>query len=265
MKESGLDDLNTMISDLFDQMFNRDYTSDQMFSAKPDDVEIRSFSINSDNVLTVDFNSSYLAMSNVEEIILRSALVLTVIQIRGISGVRFTVINTPITYSDGTEIGTMTDDDFVNILLTETGMLSKETDVTLYFTDESGSQLVPVTSHFVTSNNNTSIEEYIVTKLIAGPDADSSAYPTISDSVELISVASSEDICYVNFGESFLEQDFQPVSDEIMIYSVVNSLCRLTYINYVQFLIDGEPADKLHTVTDISLMFTRNRSLEVTY
>lgn len=262
LSDSGKDDLYTMVTELFDQMFYKDYTADQLFSSKPDGVDIRSYNIDDDGILTVDFEGAYLDMTNVEEIILRSSVVLTVIQVNGVKGIRFTVLNNPITYSDGSEIGTMTDDDFVNILLTETGMLRQETDVTLYFANEEGNSLVPVIYHFVTSNNNTSIEEFIISQLIAGPSVESGTYPTISSNVELISVVSSDDICYVNFGENFLDQEPQPVSDEIMIYSIVNSLCRLTYINRVQILVNGEPADKLHTLTDISAPFSRNRSYE---
>ncbi|MBE6016624.1 MAG: hypothetical protein E7233_03290 [Lachnospiraceae bacterium] len=262
ISDTAMDDLYTMITELFDQMFNKDYTADDLFSAKPDKVAILSYSVGSDKVLTVDFDGGYLEMTNVEEIILRAAIVLTVIQLNGINGVRFTVENEPIRYSDGTEIGTMTADDFVNILLTETGMLRQETDVLLYFANEAGTYLVPVRSHFVTSNNNTSMEEYIVTQLIKGPADYEGLYPTISDSVELISVVSSDNTCYVNFSESFLEQDNQPVSDELMIFSIVNSLCRLSYIDYVQFLIDGDPASRLHTITDISSPFSRDVSFE---
>lgn len=262
MSKTGMDDLYTMVTELFDQMFNKDYTSEDLFPVKPDTVTVRSYNVGTDRVLTVDFDSGYLEMTNVQEIILRAATVLTVIQLNGINGVRFTVEGEPVTYSDGTEIGTMTDDDFVNILLTETGMLRQETDVLLYFSNESGTYLVPVKAHFVTSNNNTSMEEFIVTQLLKGPSDYEGLYPTISESVELISVVSTDNICYVNFGGSFLEQDNQPVSDELMIYSIVNSLCRLSYVDHVQFLIDGEPADKLHTITDISAPFSRNVSFE---
>ena len=254
-----------LVEELLNEMYVKDYSTDQYYSVKPDDVSVNDIMIDELNILTIDYSVGYLGMTNVEEIILRSATVLTVIQIDNISGVKFTVNGDPIAYSDGTLIGTMTENDFVNILLNEKGMLKAETDVTIYFTNETGTLLMPVTSHFVNSNNNTSLEEYIVSQIIQGPSADSSVYPTISSNVEVISVVSSDGVCYVNFGQSFLEQDLQPASDEIMIYSIVNSLCRLTYIDSVQFLIDGEAASKLHTLTDISKPFTRNRSLEMVY
>lgn len=250
------------IDDIINQMFGKNYTDDDFYSAKPENVTINSYVVE-DSILTFDFNNAYLEMTNVQELLLRAAIVMSIIQLDGVDGIRINVNGEPITYSDGNVIGTMNADDFVNILLTETGMLKQETDVILYFANENGDSLIPVRSHFITSGNNSSIEEYILNMIIAGPEDGSGAYPTISPDVELISVISSDDICYVNFTESFLEQEPQPVSDELLIYSIVNSLCRLTFIKSVQFLINGEIASTLHTITDLSKPFTRNRNLEI--
>ena len=250
------------IDDIINQMFEKNYTDDDFYSAKPENVTINSYVVE-DSILTFDFNDAYLEMTNVQELLLRAAIVMSIIQLDGVDGIRINVNGEPITYSDGNVIGTMNADDFVNILLTETGMLKQETDVILYFANENGDSLIPVRSHFITSGNNSSIEEYILNMIIAGPEDGSGAYPTISPDVELISVISSDDICYVNFTESFLEQEPQPVSDELLIYSIVNSLCRLTFIKSVQFLINGEIASTLHTITDLSKPFTRNRNLEI--
>jgi len=258
------------VSELLNQIFEIDHTDENAFSPKPENVLVNDYIIDKDGTLTIDFSREYLEMSNVREIILRASIVLTVIQVDGISGVRFTVVGDPIKYTNGQEIGVMTADAFVNLILSESGMLKQETDVTLYYANVEGTMLIPVTSHLVINSNNISIEEYILSQLIGGTEAYVSAgntltvpvFPTISPSVELINVVTTDRVCYVNFSESFLEQEQQPVSDEIMIYSIVNSLCRLTYVNSVQFLINGETAQSLHTLMDISKPFMRNRSLE---
>ncbi len=257
-------DMYTKVSELIHQMYDVDYTDQGCFSAKPANVKINDYLIDENGLITIDFSEEYLEMTNVQEIILRSALVLTVIQVEGIIGVQVTVQNDPIRYSTGAAIGIMTADDFVNILLNDQGMLKQETDVTIFFADAEGQNLVPVTSHFVTAGNNTSMEEYILKQLLAGPEEGKNIYPTIDPATEFISVVTTDNVCYVNFGSSFLEQEGQPVSDELLIYSIVNSLCRLKFVDSVQFLIDGEPGTVLHTVTDISKPFTRNRNLETT-
>lgn len=249
------------VSELMHQMYEVDLSDEGFFSSKPANVTINDFVIDENGLITIDFSPEYLELSNVSEIILRAALVLTVIQVDGIIGAEITVEGDSIRYSTGAAIGVMTADDFVNILLNENGMLKQETDVVLFFANETGEKLVPVTYHLVITNNSSSIEEYILSQLIAGPAPESGAFPTLAADVELLSVTTAEKTCYVNFSESFLEQE-QPVSDELLIFSIVNSLCRLRYVNSVQFLIDGEVVETMHKITDISKPLSRNRSLE---
>ncbi|MBQ9030752.1 MAG: GerMN domain-containing protein [Parasporobacterium sp.] len=241
------------------RMFETDLSQDQMFSATLPGVEINSYKI-SDGYITLDFNSGYLEQTNVQEILLRAALVLTMIQEPAVSQVIFTVNGNPLTDSAGKAIGAMNASNFVNILLSEEGMLKQETDLTIYFTDETGTRLIPAKYHFTISNNNSSMEEYILQQLKEGP-AIESTYRTMAADVNILSVATSGDICYVNFGSNFLEQE-QPVGDDILIYSIVNSLCSLDYVSSVQFLIDGSPDVILHTVTDLSSPLTPKKELE---
>ena len=250
------------ISALFYQMFDAANDYEDYYSAKPDSVEILDSVIDEDGILTIDFSSGYNSLTNVQEIILRSAVVLTIIQVEGIEAIVFTVEGEPATNASGEEIGPMTADTFVSVLVTEDGMLAQEKDLVIYFTDKDGAVLVPVTIHFSSSSNNISMEEYILQNLIAGPsDEMSDVYATLSDTVEVLSVTTTDHICYVNFSSSFLEQA-QTVSDEIMIYSIVNSLCRLTYVSSVQFLVEGESTVVLHSVMDLSQPLSRNRTLE---
>ncbi len=248
-----------MVDFLLMQMFETDLSQEQIYSAKPNGIEILNRMI-SDSVLTLDFNDAYLDMTNVEEILLRASLVLTMIQVPEVTSVVFTVNGAPLTDSTGKEIGAMNASNFVNILLNEEGMLKQETDLTIYYTDETGTKLIPSKSHFTISNSNSSMEEYIVQQIKTGPDKEG-LYRTMAPDVDILSVVTSEDVCYVNLGSNFLEQE-QPVSDEILIYSIVNSLCLLDYVSSVQFLIDGHSDENLHTVVDLSELKTPRKDLE---
>ncbi|MBR3004104.1 MAG: GerMN domain-containing protein, partial [Lachnospiraceae bacterium] len=209
-------DMYSLVVDLLYQMFDAEIDDNSYYSAKPENVKVNDFVVNSDGILSMDFSREYLAV------------VLTVIQVNGINGVVFTVEGEQIADTNGKVIGVMTADSFVNVLLTEEGMLKQETDLTLYFADETGTALVPATYHFAISKNNSSMEEYIVRQIIEGP-SDPTMLRTLSKDLELISIVTTDYVCYVNFDSRFLEQP-QVVSDELMIYSVVNSLCRLPYV-----------------------------------
>lgn len=243
---------------LLDIMFVDDPEETKYFPAKPKEVVINKMIVK-DGVITLDFNTSYLKMTNVREIILRASVVLTLIQIKGIDGVAFTVEDEAIKDSKGATIGTMTKTQFVNVLLNEEGMLKQETNLTLYFANETNDKLIPVIYKFTIDNSNYSLEEYIVDKLIKGPEK-GIANPTIASSVNVLSVSTSDYICYINFDDSFLTQN-QVVNDELMIYSIANSLCNLPYVNGVQFLVNGEPDNMLHKTFDLSKPIRRNGDL----
>ena len=247
-----------LVQKLLDTMFIEDPEETTYYSVKPKAVNLNGIIIK-DGVVTLDFDSNYLKMSNVREILLRASVVLTLIQVKGIDGVAFTVEGEAITDAKGNAIGIMTRDQFVNVLLNEEGMLKQETDLRVYFADENNEKLIPVIYRFTIDNSNSSLEEYILSKLIEGPEK-GIANPTLTKGVKVISVATTEYICYVNFDSSFLEQN-QTVSDELMIYSIVNSLCELPYVNGVQILVDGESEITLHKTMDLSQILRRKTDL----
>lgn len=246
-----------LIQMLLDMMFTQDEEDTTYYTVKPDSVNLEGIIVK-DGIVTLDFNSEYVSMSNVREIVFRASVVLTLIQVPGVTGVTFTVTSNPIVDSNGDNIGIMTKDTFVNVLLTEEGMLKQETDLTVYFADANGEKLVPVTYRFTIDNSNSSMEEYILSRLLEGPAA-GEAGRTIAQGVTLNSVVTTDHICYVNFGKDFLDQE-QPVSDELMIYSIVNSLCQLTYVHSVNFMVDGSSDIVLHGSMDLSNPIVRDPS-----
>lgn len=258
IKDSASKEQVDLAQQLLDTMFTYDPENTTYYSVKPRDVHLNGMIIK-DGVITLDFDSNYLKMSNVREILMRASVVLTLIQINGIDGVAFTVEGEPVTDGKGNAIGTMTREHFVNVLLNEEGMLKQETDLRLYFCNEANTQLVPITYRFTIDNSNSSLEEYIVAKLIEGPEK-GVANPTLGKNIKVISVVTTDYICYVNFDPSFLEQN-QVVSDELMIYSIVNSLCELPYVNGVQILVDGESEIMLHKTFSLAQVLRRNTDL----
>lgn len=246
-----------LVQALLDRMFTQDEEDTTYYTVMPDNVELQGIIVK-DGLVTLDFNADYLRMTNVREIIFRASVVSTLCQVPGVTGVSFTVDQNPILNSRGDQIGTMTKDTFVNVLLTEEGMLKQETDLTIYFADKSREDLVPALYRFTIDNSNFSMEEYILTRILAGPEEPEYA-ATVAPGVTLNSIVTTDRICYVNFGADFLEQE-QPVSDELMIYSIVNSLCQLTYVHSVKFLIDGEEAGLLHGNLDLSMPLSRDNS-----
>lgn len=214
-------------------------------STQPKDVELKS-PINGnltvldctliEGQLRLDFNESYYLSASVPEVLRRAAIVRTLTQIDGVDGVTFTVMGYPIVDSKEQPIGVMTAEMFIDNTGAEINAYER-TDLRLYFADKSGTSLVPVVEA-VAYSSNISMEKLVTEHIISGPST-KDVYPTESSEIKIISVTVKDGICYVNLSQEFLTK-IRGVSDEVAIYSFVNSLTELPNINKVQFMIDGE-------------------------
>jgi germination protein M len=164
----------------------------------------------------------------------------------------------PLIDSNGDVVGRLTINDFV-----DNTEVSTNYNVKLYFANKEGDALI----EFVTDINSTgtgSVEELVIKQLINGP-TEIGMNNTIPEGTILLNVWKTDGICYVDFNEKFLEK-IPGVNDEIVIYSIVNSLVELSDINKVQFLINNKVVDTLWEGIDFDISFERNLELiEETY
>ena len=112
----------------------------------------------------------------------------------------------------------------------------KTADLTLYYTNETGDKLVEqrVAMEY---DSNIALEKLIVERLIAGPPFEG-AYPTIPTNTKLVSISIKDKICYVNMNSAFREGTAD-VSEDIAVYSVVNSILDSCDAEKVQISVEG--------------------------
>lgn len=243
---------NDIIDDLLKQM-NKTSKKINVVTAKPENVNINKYEL-MDGILTIDFDSSYQQMSKVTELLCRSAIVLTMAQVKGVSYVNFTINNQPLLDSYSNPIGSMKAADFVDSSNSNINSY-QDVDVTLYYANSDGKKLV-ATNYSGICQKNTSIEKFIIEKLIKGP-SQSQYSRTVPSNLKLISVFSKDGTCYVNFDDTLLTEQVD-VSQKLEIYSIVNSLTELSYVNNVQISINGETNKKLSDNTSLNQIFNRN-------
>ncbi len=254
------DDLESQVNEVLDAM---NETSDKLniVTAKPESVEINNVTIEDDTVVC-DFGLAYNEMSKVEEILCRSAVVLTLTQIDGIKYVSFTVQDTPLMEPTDTsvEVGVMKADDFVDISTSENNInqMSKY-EMKIYFLKQDGSELKSV-NYSKVNNQKASVEKMIIQKLIDGPDDTSKYKRTLPKDTKLISVLTKDGTCYVNFAKGFEVAEVDGCTPEQELYSLVNSLCELEYVSSVQISVDGKTDVKLRD--KISLKYSFQRDLD---
>lgn len=244
-----------IVKEVLKQM-NETANEPDVVTAKPDKVEIIECSL-TENILEIDFDAEYNEMNKVTELLCRSAIVLTVTQIEGVEFVTFTINGEPLLDSDNAVIGTMKATDFVDTVESNLNSYEKVT-IELYFGNIDGKTLSPVVYEGI-RQQNTSLEKLIIEKLIEGP-SDKNYVRTLPSDLKLVSVMTKDGICYVNFDSVFLT-GVTDVSAKLEIYSVVNSLSELSYINKVQISVNGATNKKVRDEISIEYPFTRNLDL----
>ena len=227
-------DLNSSIEELLVKM-NTVQKSDDVVVIKKDYVSIERYEM-SDNIANIYFNQQYYNMDATRQALYRGAVVETLTQIEGVEYVMFYVDEIPAVYLDGTAIGMMSASDFIDANDNNVSNL-QWSELILYFANAKGDKLVKE-NFSVAYSRNVSIERAVVEQLIKGPDITTNGM-TLPVNLKLLNISVKDGICYVNLDSSFLTEIVN-VSSTIPIYSIVNSLCELSNVDKVQFLINGD-------------------------
>ena len=223
-----------------------------MKKAKPDTVKVEKYDFNKDGGLSIYFNSDYNNLTGISEVLCRATIVKTLCQIDGVNSIYFYVSEIPLKGYNEKPIGFMDEKDFIN----NTG--SEDVFVTVYFSNEEGNALVD-SSLKITYDGTISIEQLIIERLIAGP-IEENMIQTIPPETKLINVKTKDGICYVDFDEKLLDK-LPSIKDEVVIYSIVNSLDELSTINKVQFTINGSSKKNYREGIAFDSTFERNLDL----
>ena len=225
----------------------------------PNEVNIPDFSFSGEDVLTLKFDNTYTELTGVKEILTRAAIVMSLDCVDGVNYVEFVVSDFPLTNADGIVIGAMSGNNFVDSVTNTINSVWQQ-EVNLYYSSEDGKTLVKKLVK-CESNINDSLESIILDALIGhvGTDEDK-IMKTINEDTVVNSVITKENICYVDLSKDFLDNN-KNVTDEVYIYSVVNSLTELTFVNKVKFTIEGETVEKFNDKIDFDVLFERNLEL----
>lgn len=206
-------------------------------------------------LLTLDFDERYRDLRGAREVLVRASIVRTVIQLKQVERVAFTVKGEQLVDQAGVAIGVMNDESFIENAGNEINAYEK-VDLRLYFANESGDYLVEENRRNVVYNSNISLEKLVVEKLVEGP-ATEGVYPTVNPNTRVISVTVKDGICYVNLSGDFLNQPYN-VTTDVTIYSITNSLVELSNVNKVQISVDGETDVSYREKLSLNNIFERN-------
>ncbi|MDA8233274.1 MAG: GerMN domain-containing protein [Clostridia bacterium] len=119
----------------------------------------------------------------------------------------------------------------------------KTVKLVVYFPDEQGNRLVPVTK--VVPQQDKPLAEQVIEELIKGPGP-ASLGEAIPNGAKLLSLEVKDGIAYVNWSKEFQTNHWGgSTGDSNTIYSIVNSFTELPDIKKVQFLLEGKVEESI--------------------
>ncbi len=210
------------------------------------------------DALRIDFSKEYYDLGNIEEVLLRAAVVKTFSQIPSVTKVMITVEQEQLCDAQGQPVPAMDADSFID---TKEGGINSylSAKLALYFSDEDGTQLVKEVRNLHYSSNMV-LERVVIEQLIEGSSEGGKA--VLPESAKIQSVSIKKGICTVSFdSEVNKELSESAVDPKTALYAVVDSICETCdEITGVRFEIEGEKDVKFRQSVDLDQTFTMDRS-----
>lgn len=148
-------------------------------------------------------------------------------------------------------------DSFTLSFKSEEGYNQKGT-VVLYFANEDGTALKEYRKTIELSNNM-SLSRIVMELLIEGPEEEG-YQATLSKNTKIQNISVKDGICYVDLSDEFYDTD-NTLKNDIIVYSVINSLVELPTVSKVQFLRNGEKQEFFREGMPFDGIFERNLDL----
>ncbi len=245
------ENVNKLLEALSENPESREYKAPLGYN-----ISLRSCKVEETRI-TLDFETDYLDLDTSTEVLVRAAIVQTLLQVKGIRYIFFTVDHSSLYDATGKAVGRMDKKTFIyndgNAINTYDPVKIK-----LYFTNRAGTGLIGATREKFYSTN-VPLELFVVEETIAGPSGlIEGLQATINPETNVISVTTSDGVCYVNLDSGFTTT-VGNVPTEIAAYSLVNALTELPGIYKVQILVNGEVPASFSSST-----FERNEDILTT-
>lgn len=212
---------------------------------------------NSDGDVQLSFTIEYMILSNVEEVLVRAAVVKSLCALEDVRRVAFLVGREPITDEYGGNVGYMRDSDFVEYFGKEQGKLLSE-NLTIYYANADGTKLIKETRR-VFFEPSKSLEQAVIANLSEMPNF-RGAQIAVPENFSVSNIATTEGICYVDLDMSFLTQT-PHIAGDVTIYALVNSLCELENVQEVQLNLSSADNSATTEAQELSGLYQKNLEL----
>lgn len=229
---------------------------EEYLAAIPDTVGTPEVFMGANGLVTLMFDESYDTVSGVREVLMRAAIVKTLCQAEKVDSVEFYVAGQPLMNGQNMSVGIMKETDFIDSTGPETNYY-QYLYATVYYANREGTALC-ASNLKIPYTDSESEEEIVLRQLIDGPITET-MYPVLEQDTKILSVSTKDNVCTVDFSNDFLNK-LPDVTEEVVIYSVVNTLAELPGVYQVQFLVEGKQ-EKTYQKMDLSVPYERNLNI----
>ncbi|MDY5497669.1 MAG: GerMN domain-containing protein [Anaerobutyricum sp.] len=210
------------------------------------------------NEENIDFGAGYSQLDNVKEALLRTSIVKSLLQIRGVDSVTFSVNGSSLLGRDKMPVGVM-DADTILTEKDEKDIYTEKKRVKLYYSNKKGNKLIPV-ERVLTARENVPFETEVLMALKNPPKSRKNLKSPLPEDFQVNQTQILNNVCYVDL-DSSIENAAVDVKENVTVYAMVNSLTELDRAYQVQFTIDGNTVSKLNEFKHFDALLTSDFSL----
>lgn len=243
IKDDATLDVEELAQSLLTALLNGP-SDDKCISPFPSGTQVNSLTI-SGKCAQVDFSGSYARLSGVDLSLADYCVTLTLTQSDGINAVHITANGKELPYRK-TQLLTAAD---ALLASRETGL--RPITVSLYFYDAELGELRAQQQTIALYEGQQRVNALLDTMLL-GPEEDESLTSLLPEGFYILSSHIDDGVCYLNLPSDGPLPESQE-NQKLMFEALEKSLCSLSGVEQVQFLLDGESVETIGTVTLKSL------------
>lgn len=248
-------DLSKNVRELIMHLSDMQATSDCL-SPIPDSITYIDEPVeNERGMIEVSFNVVYDNVSTETLLFFKGCVAKTLLQLEGVSKVTIYMNDIANPNPDTSVVSETFDEDSFTMSYGDESGNKEMGNIVLYFANPSGTALKPYRKS-IEITNNMSLGRIVVDSLIEGPKNEE-YIATINPQTTIKNIAVKDGICYLDLSDEFYNTDIS-LKNDIIVYSIVNSLAELPTVTKVQFLKDGEKMQFYRETMPFDGLFERN-------
>lgn len=208
--------------------------------------------------IEVSFSIAYDTVEADAILFFKACVVKTLLQMEGINLVSLSLTDVARSNEETATVIENFDQDSFTMSFGNAGSYKQMGTIVLYFANESG-ELLKEYRKSIEISNTTSLDRLVMESLIEGP-AEAEYMATLPKKTTIQNILVKDGICYVDLSDEFYNTD-NPLKNDIIVYSIVNSLVELPTVSKVQFLRNGAKQQLFREAMSFDGIFERNLDL----